>query len=185
MYIITEDTPNPDVKKFIPGRDVMGSDGTYEFKTAEDAKVSVMASRLMDIADVTYVFYGSDFISVTKSNNVAWEDVRLDIIDVITEHYLTGQALFIDSDFSEDIEFDEADKETVELIIQLIETRIRPAVAQDGGDITLKKYEGGIVYVSLKGACSGCPSSTITLKSGIENMLKHYIPDVTEVLAIE
>jgi len=184
MYIITEDTPNPNVKKFIPGRDVMGDKGTFEALSKEDAGSTLLGQRLMDVDAVSALFFGKDFISVTKNDSLEWKDIRLDIIDVITEHYLTGQALFKDDAVQDDIEFDEKDKEIVEQIIELIDTRVRPAVAQDGGDITFRSYKEGVVFVQLKGACSGCPSSTMTLKGGIENMLKHYIPEVIEVLPV-
>ena len=184
MYIITEDTPNPNVKKFIPGREVMGDKGTFEALSKEDAKNSLLAQRIMEVDAVIALFFGKDFISVTKNDQLEWKDIRLDIIDVITEHYLTGQSLFKDEALKDEIEFDEKDKDIVEQIIDLIDTRVRPAVAQDGGDITFRSYKDGVVFVQLKGACSGCPSSAITLKGGIENMLKHYIPEVQEVLPV-
>ena len=162
----------------------MGDNGSFEALSKEDAKSSSLAERLMDIDSVRALFFGKDFISVTKNDTLAWTDIRIDIIDVITEHYLTGQPLFKGDTDNDIIEFDEKDKEIVDQIIELIDTRVRPAVAQDGGDITFKSYKDGIVYVTLKGACSGCPSSAITLKGGIENMLKHYIPEVQEVLPV-
>lgn len=183
MYIITEDTPNPNVKKFIPGVPVMEA-GTYEFKDKESAAISSLATRLFSLSNVTGLFYGSDFISVTIHDQEKWQDIRLDVIDMITENFLTHQPLFKEKINSDSIEYDSKDQITVDQILDLIETRVRPAVAQDGGDITFKSYKDGIVFVTLKGACAGCPSSTITLKNGIENMLKHYVPEIIGVEAV-
>ena len=184
MYIVTSDTPNPNVKKFIPHQDVTGTDDVYEFNHVKQAEKSPLAARLFEIDGVVSVFLGRDFISVTKGNDVIWEHIRIDIIDVITEHYITKQPLFISESAVQKVIYDEKDSEIVEQILEIINTKVRPAVAQDGGDITLHSYKEGVVYVTLKGACSGCPSSSVTLKNGIENMLKHYIPDVTDVLAV-
>ena len=184
MFIITEDTPNPDVKKFVPGEDVMGDKPVAEFQNAEEAKISSLAVDLFHIDGVKTVFFGNNFVSVTKTPETEWKHIRLDIIDVITEHYITKRPLFITEQTAPDIVYDEADKELVEQIIELIDTRVRPAVAQDGGDISFHGFDKGVVYLKMKGACSGCPSSSLTLKSGIENMLKHYIPEVSSVQAV-
>ena len=186
MFIQTEATPNPATLKFIPGRPVLG-DGTLEFRAVEDTRGSPLAGRLFEIDGVTGVFFGSDFISVTKGQG-EWQHLKPAILGAIMEHYMSGAPLFSDgtvaSDDAHDDEdefFDEADAETVDMIKDLIETRVRPAVANDGGDITFRGFKDGIVYLNMKGACSGCPSSTATLQHGIQNLLKHFVPDVVEV----
>jgi len=184
MYIITEDTPNPDVKKFLPHQDVTGSESVYEFTHIKQAEKSPLAHRLFHIDGVTGVFLGRDFVSVTKQADIKWEHIRIDIIDVISEHFLVKAPLLNEQQEDEKIIYDDADESIVKQLVELIDTRVRPAVAQDGGDIQLHAYREGVVYVRLKGACSGCPSSSITLKNGIENMLKHYLPDVQEVKSV-
>jgi Fe-S cluster biogenesis protein NfuA len=181
MFIQTEDTPNPLTIKFLPGKDVMKS-GTADFKNKELSQNSPLASRLFDIEGVDGVFLGSDFISVTKKENEEWFSLKPSILGKIMEHYASGEEVLLvnnDNDLSEDTH----DSDTVQQIKKLLETRVRPAVAMDGGDIQFESFEDGIVTLLMKGACSGCPSSTATLKMGIENMLRHYIPEVQEVRA--
>jgi Fe-S cluster biogenesis protein NfuA len=186
MFIQTEATPNPATLKFIPGRLVLDG-GTMEFATPESATRSPLAEKLFGVPGVTGVFYGSDFITVTKDEG-DWQHLKPAILGAIMEHYMSGVPLLADgtaaSDELADEEgefFDEADAETVEQIKDLIETRVRPAVANDGGDITFRGFKDGIVYLNMKGACSGCPSSTATLQHGIQNLLRHFVPDVVEV----
>jgi Fe-S cluster biogenesis protein NfuA len=186
MFIQTEATPNPATLKFIPGRTVLDG-GTMEFASRDTATRSPLAARLFDVTGVTGVFYGSDFITVTKDGG-DWQHLKPAILGAIMEHYMSGAPLLADgSAASDDIQdeedefFSEEDAETVEIIKDLIETRVRPAVANDGGDITFRGFKDGIVYLNMKGACSGCPSSTATLQHGIQNLLKHFVPDVVEV----
>lgn len=186
MFIQTEATPNPATLKFLPGRDVLG-EGTMEFRVREDAARSPLAERLFAVPGVTGVFYGSDFITVTKDGG-DWQHLKPAILGAIMEHYMSGAPLLADGTIGnddardeEDEFFDEADAETVEQIKDLIETRVRPAVANDGGDITFRGFKDGIVYLDMKGSCAGCPSSTATLQHGIQNLLKHFVPDVVEV----
>ena len=183
MFIQTEATPNPATLKFLPGRVVL--DGTLEMTDREQATKSPLAEKLFDIPNVSGVFFGSDFITVTKTAG-EWQQLKPLILGAIMEHYMSGAPLLHDgaevSGADEDGEFfDEADTETVNTIKELIETRVRPAVANDGGDITFRGFKDGVVFLSMKGACSGCPSSTATLKHGIQNLLRHFVPDVTEV----
>ena len=182
MFIQTEATPNPATLKFLPGRAVLET-GTLDMATREAAAQSPLAERLFDIPHVSGVFFGSDFISVTKADG-EWQQMKPAILGAIMEHYMSGAPLLAETDASapaSDEFFDEADEETVTIIKDLIETRVRPAVAGDGGDITFKGYKEGVVFLHMKGACSGCPSSTATLKHGIQNLLKHFVPEVTEV----
>ena len=182
MFIQTEATPNPATLKFLPGRAVLDT-GTLDMATKEAAAQSPLATRLFDVPNVSGVFFGSDFISVTKTDG-EWQQIKPAILGAIMEHYMTGAPLLsADAAAGEaaDEFFDEKDSETVELIKDLIETRVRPAVAGDGGDITFKGYKEGVVYLTMKGACSGCPSSTATLQHGIQNLLRHFVPEVTEV----
>ncbi len=182
MFIQTELTPNPDVLKFIPGRPVMGEAGIAEFKTADDAAASPMAARLFRVNGVQSVFLGRDFISVTRTGAVDWGLLKLDILSALMEHFASG-APVLNGAVKSQVAGPPAveDDEITAQIKELIETRVRPSVAMDGGDIVFHSFEDGIVYLKMQGACSGCPSSTVTLKSGIENMLKHFIPEVTEV----
>ncbi|PSC04815.1 NifU family protein [Alsobacter soli] len=187
MFIQTEATPNPATLKFLPGRGVM-PDGTLDIRDSRAAERSPLARRLFAIPGVTGVFYGSDFVTVTKSEG-DWAHLKPAILGAIMEHFLSGEPLFegeaepagegADGEF-----FDPKDAATVETIKELLETRVRPAVAGDGGDITFKGFREGVVYLTMKGSCSGCPSSTATLKHGIQNLLRHFLPDVREVEAV-
>ena len=185
MFIETEPTPNPATLKFLPGRAVM-TDGTLDIRDPEAAARSPLAHALFSIDGVSGVFFGSDFVSVTKAGG-DWPQLKPAILGAIMEHFTSGAPL-IEADAAalprggdDDEFFDAEDEETVETIKDLIETRVRPAVAGDGGDITFKGYRDGIVYLKMKGACAGCPSSTATLKSGIQNLLKHFVPEVHAV----
>ena len=186
MFIQTEATPNPATLKFIPGRTVLDT-GTVEFSSREAAQRSPLAERLFGVQGVTSVFYGSDFVTVTKDDS-DWQHLKPAILGAIMEHYMSGAPLLADGsaagndlDDEEDEFFNENDAETVATIKDLIETRVRPAVASDGGDITFRGFKDGIVYLNMKGSCAGCPSSTATLQHGIQNLLKHFVPDVVEV----
>lgn len=184
MFIQTEATPNPATLKFLPGKSVLGT-GTREYRDAEGASQSPLATRLFEIDGVTGVFLGSDFISVTKSEG-EWQHLKPAILGAIMEHFMSGASVVDDGNATvesggEEEFFEEADKPTVDTIKELLDTRVRPAVAQDGGDITFQGYRDGIVYLSMRGACAGCPSSTATLQHGIENLLKHFIPEVQGV----
>lgn len=184
MFIQTEATPNPATLKFLPGKDVLG-DGALEFRNRDDAAArSPLAGRLFDIPGVMGVFYGSDFVTVTKDDS-DWQHLKPAILGAIMEHYMSGAPLLTggsaDIDTDADEFFDEKDAETVATIKDLIETRVRPAVANDGGDITFRGFREGIVYLDMKGSCAGCPSSTATLKHGIQNLLRHFVPEVVEV----
>jgi len=184
MFIQTEATPNPASLKFLPGRTVMAS-GTAHFAEAADAGRSPLAKRLFEIDGVTGVFFGSDFISVTKGEG-EWQHLKPAILGAIMEHYLSGDAVAEGAPAGgkaqeADEDFALEDEETVKTIKELLETRVRPAVAQDGGDITFQGYRDGVVFLHMRGACSGCPSSTATLRHGIENLLKHFVPEVQEV----
>ena len=185
MFIQTEATPNPATLKFLPGRIVL--DGTLEMTDREQAAKSPLAEKLFEIPNISGVFFGSDFITVTKSTG-EWQQLKPLILGAIMEHYMSGAPLLRDgtdaSGSDEDEFFDAADEETVNTIKELIETRVRPAVANDGGDITFRGFKDGVVFLSMKGACSGCPSSTATLQHGIQNLLRHFVPDVTEVRPI-
>ncbi len=183
MFIQTEATPNPATLKFIPGREVLPS-GTLDFRNKEEASQSPLAINLFEIPGVVGVFLGSDFISVTKDDG-EWQHLKPAILGIIMEHFMSNTPVInsddIESQISSKEEFAPEDTEIVNTIKELIETRVRPAVAQDGGDIVFRKYQEGIVYLSMRGACAGCPSSTATLRHGIENLLKHFIPEVQEV----
>ena len=183
MFIQTEDTPNPLTIKFLPGKEVMKS-GTADFKNKELSANSPLASRLFDVEGIDGVFLGSDFISVTKKKDEEWFSLKPSILGKIMEHYASGdEILILNSIEKEEDNADESD--TVQQIKKLLETRVRPAVAMDGGDIVYDSFKDGVVYLHMQGACSGCPSSTATLKMGIENMLKHYVPEVQEVRPID
>jgi len=182
MFIQTEATPNPATLKFLPGRAVLEGN-TLDMREPAQAAQSPLAERLFGIAGVSGVFYGSDFITVTK-NAGEWQQLKPMILGAIMEHFMSGAPLVAagSAEPSDGDEFfDAADAETVATIKDLIETRVRPAVANDGGDITFRGFKDGVVFLNMKGACSGCPSSTATLRHGIQNLLRHYIPDVTEV----
>jgi Fe-S cluster biogenesis protein NfuA len=181
MFIQTEPTPNPATLKFLPGRTVLES-GTLDMRDRTEAGASPLAERLFEVPGVDGVFFGSDFITITKSDG-EWQQLKPAILGAIMEHFMSG-APVVRSDaeaVKEDEFFDPADAETVATIKDLIETRVRPAVANDGGDITFRGFKEGVVYLAMKGACSGCPSSTATLRHGIQNLLRHFVPDVTEV----
>lgn len=184
MFIQTEATPNPATLKFLPGKPVMHQ-GTLDIRSAGDASASPLAERLFGVEGVSGVFFGSDFVTVTKQRG-EWQHLKPAILGAIMEHYLSGQPLLKGAappQAGGDEFFDPADAETVATIKELLDTRIRPAVAGDGGDITFKGYENGVVYLVMKGACSGCPSSTATLKHGIQNLLRHFLPEVQSVEA--
>ena len=188
MFIETETTPNPATLKFLPGQAVMSS-GTRDFATPEEAEVSPLAQALFDTGDVTGVFFGSDFVSVTAGPGADWSALKPQVVAVLLDHFVSQAPLFVGGAASgiavpseEDaIDDDPADAEIVEQIKELIETRVRPAVAQDGGDIIFKGFKEGTVFLHMQGACSGCPSSTATLKNGIENLLRHFVPGVEAV----
>lgn len=183
MFIQTEQTPNPATLKFLPGKDVM-SHGVAEFTDADAARRgSPLASRLFQVEGVRSVYLGRDFVSVTKAEVEEWHLLKPAVLGAIMEHYLSGDPVAYPDVDAPDTAQPE-DDETVRQIKELLETRVRPAVAQDGGDIVFHGFDRGIVYLHLQGACSGCPSSVITLKNGIENLLKYYVPDVVEVRAI-
>jgi Fe-S cluster biogenesis protein NfuA len=184
MFIQTEETPNPATLKFLPGRPVMSS-GTANFTTAEAASISPLAERLFSLAEVRGVFLGTDFITVTKSGNGDWYRLKPAILAMIMEHFTAGRPVLLQEPMEREAAAShEEEDEIVAQIKELLETRVRPAVAQDGGDIIFHDFDDGIVYLHMQGSCSGCPSSTATLKAGIENMLRHYIPEVVEVRAI-
>ena len=183
MFIQTEDTPNPDTLKFMPG-DIVLKGGSIDFSNVKSSTNSPLAKRLFEIDGVTRVFLSSDFISVTKESVLEWNTLKPSILTGIMEHYSSGlPAVNIEEDVIENNS--DEDTETIKQIKDLLETRVRPAVAMDGGDISFCSFEDGVVTLQMKGACAGCPSSTATLKMGIENMLRHYIPEVTEVKAAE
>ena len=184
MFIQTESTPNPATLKFLPGRTVLQT-GTADFPSIENAEQSPLAKRIFGVEGVTGVFFGSDFITVTKDDGINWEHVKPAILGVIMEHFQSGEPIMLEENLAPShAAHDGPDSEIVEQIKELLDTRVRPAVAQDGGDITFHGYEEGIVYLHMQGACAGCPSSTMTLKMGIENLLKHFIPEVKEVRPI-
>lgn len=189
MFIQTEATPNPATLKFLPGKVVL-ADGTADFRDADAAGgTSPLAGKLFTISGITGVFFGYDFITVTKDDAPDWQHLKPAILGAIMEHFMSGAPIMsvdkADRPADTDGEFfDSADVEIVDTIKELLETRVRPAVAQDGGDITFRGFENGTVYLHMKGACSGCPSSTATLKHGIQNLLKHFVPEVQQVEAI-
>ncbi|WP_274626623.1 NifU family protein [Arvimicrobium flavum] len=185
MFIQTEATPNPATLKFLPGKEVL-REGTVDFRDAQSAReASPLAGRLFDIPGVTGVFFGYDFITITK-DGPEWQHLKPAILGSIMEHFMSGQPVMAStapqaaSDASEEF-YDKADEEIVLTIKELLDTRVRPAVAQDGGDITFRGFENGTVYLNMKGACAGCPSSTATLKHGIQNLLRHFVPEVQHV----
>tara|TARA_B100000575_G_C23086394_1_gene626120 strand:+ start:69 stop:620 length:552 start_codon:yes stop_codon:yes gene_type:complete len=183
MFIETVSTPNPNTLKFIPGCEVLPG-STKEYKNANEAEESPLAAKIFLIDGVSGVFFSDDFITVTKTM-YEWPQLKPIILGEIMDHFLSNKPLIVGSNHKEQEEFfDPKDRDTVDKIKDLIQTRVRPAVAHDGGDITFQGFKSGTVYLNLQGACSGCPSSTMTLKNGIENLLKHYIPEVMEVEAI-
>ena len=187
MFIQTEQTPNPQTLKFLPGRVVM-KEGTSFFQNIGEAVDSPLAKRLFILDGVTGVFFGSDFITITKSENLDWQVIKPAILGAIMDHFNSEEPTInkeVSNKGSESLKTDEGDSDIVKQIKELIDTRVRPAVAMDGGDIIYQSFKDGIVYLHMQGACSGCPSSAATLKMGIENMLKHYIPEVVEVRPID
>lgn len=183
MFIQTEQTPNPATLKFLPGRAVMAS-GTANFTSEEAARSSPLAERLFSLPDVTGVFLGADFVTVTKTGDGDWYLLKPAILAAIMDHFTAGRPVLLMDPTKGAAASDEDEDEVVTQIKELLETRVRPAVAQDGGDIIFQDFEDGVVYLHMQGSCSGCPSSTATLKAGIENMLRHYIPEVVEVRAV-
>lgn len=184
MFIQTEQTPNPATLKFLPGRVVMPT-GTANFTELAAAEASPLAQRLFALPQVGGVFFGADFITVTKQDDGDWYQLKPAVLAAIMEHFTAGHPVLLSpAAGAEAAPGDEDDDEIVSQIKELLETRVRPAVAQDGGDIIFHDFEDGVVYLHMQGSCSGCPSSTATLKAGIENMLRHYIPEVVEVRAI-
>jgi len=184
MFIQTEPTPNPATLKFLPGRPVLAS-GTLDMRDKAAAAQSPLAERLFEIDGVSGVFFGSDFIAITKADG-EWQQLKPAILGAVMEHFMSDAPLVRDEAGAAAAEgsdefFEAKDSETVATIKELIETRVRPAVANDGGDITFRGFKEGVVYLDMKGACSGCPSSTATLRHGIQNLLRHYVPDVVEV----
>ena len=182
MFIMTEPTPNPATLKFMPGSKVMGS-GTAEFRDAAAAERSPLASRLFGVAGVNGVFLGSDFVTVTKTDDRDWSLLKPSVLSAIMDHFTSGLPVVEDTSGQPAAEAAE-DSPVIGKIKQLLDTRVRPAVAQDGGDIVFHAFEQGVVYLHMQGSCAGCPSSTATLKMGIENLLRHYVPEVTEVRAV-
>ena len=187
MFIQTEATPNPEVLKFLPGKAVLG-EGTRDFRSPDEASASPLAADLFGIEGVTRVFFGPDFITVGKQADEDWAHLKAPILASIMDHFTSGQPLFADAGDSEAGGHDEGvyEGDTAQIVAEikdLLDTRIRPAVAQDGGDILFNRFDvaTGVVWLNMRGACSGCPSSSATLKSGVENMLKHYVPEVTRV----
>jgi Fe-S cluster biogenesis protein NfuA len=187
MFIQTEATPNPQTLKFLPGKVVL-EDGTADFRNADEAEASPLATRLFEIPGVTGVFYGYDFVTVSKDGG-DWQHLKPAILGTIMEHFMSGapimggagraEAADLDGEF-----FDPDDINVVNTIKELLESRVRPAVAQDGGDITFRGFKDGKVFLNMKGSCAGCPSSTATLKHGVQNLLRHFIPEVREVEAV-
>ena len=183
MFIQTQDTPNPATLKFIPGVPVM-SQGTVDFADVDAAKPSPLARRLFDVDGVTNVFLGADFVAVTKADSLEWFALKPAILAGIMEHYASGMPVVVSTGAADEDDGEE-DDDIVRQIKQLLDTRVRPAVAMDGGDIVFQGFDDGVVTLQMRGACQVCPSSTATLKMGIENMLRHYIPDVREVRAAD
>lgn len=183
MFIQTESTPNPATLKFLPGRVVLEGN-PREFLSAAEAAVSPLAAAIFEIDGVSGVFFGADFITVTTRGG-DWAHMKPAVLGVIMEHFVSGAPILKTADAVAGAEdFDAADADTVASIKELLDTRVRPAVAADGGDITFRAYKDGIVYLNMRGACAGCPSSTATLKNGIQNLLRHFLPDVREVRAV-
>lgn len=191
MFIETETTPNPATLKFLPGEQVMPT-GTREFTSPEAAEASPLAQALFDLGDVTGVLFGRDFVAVTAAPGVEWSSLKPQVLSLLLDHFVAQAPLFapgtaggitVPADSDGDFADDPADADVIEQIKDLIETRVRPAVANDGGDIIYRGFREGVVYLQMQGACSGCPSSSATLKNGIESLLKHYVPEVSEVRA--
>ncbi|MEO1091672.1 MAG: NifU family protein [Pseudomonadota bacterium] len=185
MFIQTEATPNPASMKFLPGRTVT-DDGVVDFTDAERAaEASPLAQRLFAVNGVSGVYLGRDFITVTKGDVSPWQELKPAVLGAIMEHFMSGEPAVVAGMVTEDPTGADEDDELVKQIRELIDTRVRPAVAQDGGDIVFQGFERGVVFLHMRGACSGCPSSVVTLKNGIENLLRYYVPEVTEVRAVD
>lgn len=190
MLIETEATPNPATRKFLPGVPVMEA-GSRDFPTVESAEASPLAQALFATGDVEGVFFGRDFVSVTAQPDVDWRGLEVDVLQILLDHFVSGAPLFrpgtaagIQIDDAPAFEEDPADADIVDQIKELLDTRVRPAVAQDGGDIVYRGYKDGTLYLAMQGACSGCPSSAVTLKRGVENLIRHYVPEVETVEAV-
>lgn len=183
MFIETEATPNPATLKFLPGQTILG-DQTADFPDADAALISPMAEALFGLEGVSRVFLGGDFVTITKSDDADWQSLKPQILGLLMEHLMAGKPILREGIALEAEDVDPADQEIAEQIKDLLDTRIRPAVAGDGGDIIFRGFREGVVSLKMQGACAGCPSSTATLKHGIENMLKHYIPEVTSVTQV-
>ncbi len=183
MFIETEETPNPATIKFLPGREVVGGDPA-NFASVDEAETSPLARRIFGISGVTQVFLGNDFISVSKTDGQDWFRMKPAVLGAIMDHFMSGEPAVLGTTAKGDAAEDEDDDDIVVQIKELLDTRVRPAVAQDGGDILFHGFVDGIVYLHMQGACAGCPSSTATLKMGIEQLLKHYVPEVIEVRAV-
>lgn len=182
MFIETEVTPNPATLKFVPGRKVLG-EGSREFRDAVDAAASPLAARLFAIPGVVSVFFGADFVAVTK-DGPEWPHLKPAVLGAIMEFFMSGAPLLVEEEDAESSHaYSEADARIVATVKQLLDERVRPAVAGDGGDITFHSYEDGIVFLNMRGACSGCPSSTATLRNGVQNLLRHFVPEIREVRA--
>ncbi|MEJ0063034.1 MAG: NifU family protein [Alphaproteobacteria bacterium] len=181
MFIQTEETPNPATLKFLPGREVMGAAGTRDFRDASGAGVSPLAESLFAVGGVAGVFLGRDFVTVTKGEGQDWPALKPVVLGTIMDHFTSGRPVVNEGSAAVEAPGGAADSDIVTQIKEILDYKIRPAVAQDGGDIVFDKFEDGVVYLHMQGACAGCPSSSATLKTGIENMLRHYIPEVTEV----
>jgi Fe-S cluster biogenesis protein NfuA len=187
MFIQTEQTPNPQTLKFLPGKVVM-QEGTAFYQNIEEAKDSPFAKRLFGVDGIEGVFFGSDFITITKSQDLDWEVMKPIVLGSIMDHFNSNEQTISNqekSNSADSFKEDKEDSDIVKQIKELLDTRVRPAVAMDGGDIVYQKFEEGVVYLHMQGSCSGCPSSTATLKMGIENMLKHYVPEVIEVRPVD
>jgi Fe-S cluster biogenesis protein NfuA len=185
MFIQTETTPNPEVLKFLPGRDVMGQ-GARDFRDADEAQASPLAAEIFGVDGVTRVYFGPDFLTVGKTPGADWAHLKAPILAAVMDHFTTGRPLFAGEDAASGHAEHDYEGETAQIVAEikdLLDTRIRPAVAQDGGDILFERFDAdtGVVWLNMRGACSGCPSSTATLKAGVESMLKHYVPEVTGV----
>lgn len=192
MLITTELTPNPSTRKFLPGAPVMEA-GSRDFPDAESAEASPLAAALFATGDVEGVFFGRDFVSVTAAPDVDWAGLEIDVVQILLDHFVSGAPLFLAGSAGgihvaadEEASYDEdpADAEVVAQIKELLETRVRPAVAQDGGDIVYRGYKAGTLFLAMQGACAGCPSSAVTLKRGVENLIRHYVPEVETVEAV-
>jgi NFU1 iron-sulfur cluster scaffold homolog, mitochondrial len=181
MFVQTEITPNPNALKFLPGKKV-SNEGSFEITKKEEID-NDLVRNLLSINGVTGVFLGADFISINKSENIEWDEIKHIAISLINDFYLTGKECVIENNFSKEKNKESEFIEIEKKIIKILDTKIRPAVAKDGGDIKFKEFNKGVVKVELQGSCSGCPSSTMTLKQGVENLLKHYLPEVKEVVA--